>query len=735
VLELATGIAGPYAGRLLAMLGADVVKREPEVGGDETSALEVHLNTGKRRISGAVALERALDWAEVVIDGRVASEVGDAEPPDAVWITTSPWGFQGAPARIADELLVQARSGVMSTTGDPDGPPLRFPGFQSQYLAGAHAAAAALLALRVPGCRHIDVPWVHAIACGVEGGWARNLQAGLRDSPGGAHQLDVYPSGALPCADGFVVPGTVRPSDWVVQCQVYERPDLIADERFRSRRRRAANQEELWKTLEPWYRARTRAQIFEAALAGGWAAGMVLGAADLFDDPHLRARGFLGEVALPDGGRVRAAVRPWIAPDVDGGSRELRAPGADDRDFAAAALRPAPERGSLDGVRVLELTQAWAGPFAGRMLASMGAEVVKVESQNRPDGWRGPVPFGLNAPDLGRPRDELSVEISANYNTINRGKRHCSIDLTTGDGREVFLELVAKADVVIANQTARVLPKLGLDYAALSRANPRIILVHMPALGASGPFRSAVGYGTIVEGMGGFGSLFGPPEAGARISQTYYPDPVAGVHAGLAALSMLERRDRTGRGGEVDLSHQEVLWLQLGESIVAAARGERVERIGNRIPGTATSGVFRTHDARWVAVSSEVDCDDLVARSESRTAAELLSELGSRGAEACEVLHFAEARDDPWMRDAIERLEHPVTGERPYLRVAFRVDGEPVDSRGAAPLFDRDTRAVLEEWLALPQQRIEALVASGAVGGAPDPGRLREFYMKASGRS
>jgi crotonobetainyl-CoA:carnitine CoA-transferase CaiB-like acyl-CoA transferase len=753
VLELATGIAGPYAGRLLSMLGASVVKREAE-GGDavrrqpldsravpDPSPLDVHLNTGKRRISQAVPLERALGWADVVIDGRVASEVGGAGMAlraGAVLVTTSPWGFGGPPARIADELLVQARSGAMSTTGDPDGPPLRFPGFQAQYFAGAYAAAAALLALRIPGCRHIDVPWVRAIASGVEAGWARNLQADLRDAPGGAHQLDVYPSGALPCADGFVVPGTIRPADWVAQCGVYGQLELVGDERFRSRRRRGANHQELWRNLEPWYRGRTRAQIFEAALGGGWALGMVLGAHDLLDDAHVAARGFLQEVALPGGGQLRAATRPWIAPGVGDASPTLAAPGADDTAFSREPRTPRGEplpRQPLARVRVLELTQAWAGPFTGRLLAALGAEVVKVESASRPDGWRGPEPFGLMAPHLGRDAGELSVEISSAYNTINRNKRHCAIDITTEDGRGVFLELVGRADVVIANLTARVLPNLGLDYAALRRANPGIILLNMPALGASGPFRAAAGYGTIVEGMGGFAALFGPPEAGARISQTYYPDPVAGLHASVAVLSMLERRDRTGDGGEIDLSHQEALWLQLGETLVAAAQGRDVERVGNRMPGTATSGVFRTRDDRWLAIASDVDCDDLAAESQSRSAAELLAALESRGAAATEVLHFAEARDDPLLRETIETVEHAVTGSRPYLRVPLEVDGRPLDTRSPAPLFGQDTHDVLAEWLSMPDDRIDRLVAGGAVGGAPDPERLRAFYRKRSGRA
>lgn len=758
VLELATGVAGAYGGRLLALLGARVVKLEA-AGGDpleaqpiESGALEglsplhVHLNTGKRRVRrDRVPLGRALRWADVAIESRVRHELdGTALDPNRlsrlphppVLVTTSAWGFEAPDAGIVtDELLVQALSGAMSTTGDPDGPPLRLPGFQAQMLSGAYVAAAALAALRSPGSRHVDVPWVACMASGVEGSWSRNLQTDSREPPGGPHQLGLFPSGALPCADGFVVPGTVRPSDWVAQCGVYERPDLLTDERFRSRGRRTRNHAELWNTLRPWYAARTRDQIFRAALDAGWACGMVVRGTDALVDPHLRARGFLTQQTLPDRSVISQPRRPWLGPDLPAGRARLSVAGEDDGWFESAAYdeRPAtPPRAPLSGVRVLELTQAWAGPFVGRFLGAFGADVVKVESARRPDGWRGPSPFGLMAPHLDVDPKSFSVEIGPNFNTLNRNKRHCSIDLRHEHGRAVFLDLVGAADVVVANMTARVLPDLRLAYADLAAANPRIILIHMPALGATGPYRGAAGYGTVVEGMGGLGALFGAPEEGARITQTYYPDPVAGLHASVAVLSMLERRERTNEGGEVDLSHQETLWLQLGEALVSASRGRDPERMGNAVPGAATSGVFPTNDGRWVAVSSSVACDDLVAESDHETADALLTALAERGARAVPVLHFAEARDAEPMRRWIEHLHHPVTLERPYLRVPLTVDGARLDSRRPSPLFDQDTDEVLKEWLGLDPDEIGALRLTDAVGGAPDPDGLRDFYLKRS---
>lgn len=750
VLELATGIAGPYAGRLLAMLGATVVKVDPP-GGDpvrrqaldegpvrDPNPLDLHLNADKRRVA-AGPLEPLLDWAQIVLESRVHNELrgGELDPerwaarPDGpVVITTSPWGFDaedsGSPL---DEILVQAVSGVMSTTGDPHGPPLRFPGFQAQYFAGAYAATSALAALR-SGAAHVDVPWFACMASGVEGTWSNCLQTGRRPSPGGAHQLDIFPSGALPCADGFVVPGTIRPSDWVAQCRVYGRPDLVQDERFRSRRRRRKNWEELWAEIEPWYQERTRREIFDAALDEGWALGMILRASDALDDPHLATRKFWSELTLPTGKSVRVPGRPWRATELNAREPTLSEPGSDEapRDGPVAPR----ERQPLQSLRVLELTQAWAGPFVGRLLGVLGADVIKIESPNRPDGWRGPSPFGAAAPDLGQDPKAMSVEIGPNFNSLNRNKRHCAIDLVDPAGRALFLRLVGEADVVVANMTAAVLPKLDLDYETLARANPRIILINMPALGASGPFRHAAGYGTIVEGMGGFASLFGPPDAGARISQTYFPDPVAGLHATLAVLTLLEQRERTGRGGEVDLSHQEILWLAQGEALVASALGQEVERVGNRMPGAMSSGVFATRDERWVAVASETPCDDLLARSREMDAEQLLAELRAQGVHAGEVLTYADAAERGPMTQAIEPVVHPVTGERPSLRVPLVVDGAALETRRPAPTFDQHTDEVLGEWLELADGEIEALRAGGSVGGAPNPEALREFYQKRS---
>lgn len=328
VLELATGVAGPYAGRLLAMLGADVVKVEPDDGDparampvddrplDGTSPLFLHLNLGKRNTRRSrVAIERALDWARVVIDDRVRVQV-DGSPLDPVALrgralvlaSVTAWGFDAAdPGAPRDELLVQAAAGVMTVTGDRDGVPLRFPGWQSQYMAGAYAAASALAALGDDEFHHLDVDWASCIATGVEGGFERSLQTQADIPPAGPHPRHVFPSGAIACADGHVVPGTVRRHDWESQVRLYDMPHLLGDERFKHRGARAQNWRALYDAIAPWYAPREKRDIFTAALDLGLALGMVVTSTDVLSDEHLLARGFL---TAADGAFV-APGAPW----------------------------------------------------------------------------------------------------------------------------------------------------------------------------------------------------------------------------------------------------------------------------------------------------------------------------------------------------------------------------------------------------------------------------------------
>src|SRR3954469_12560938 len=322
------------------MLGADVVTVEPP-GGDPSrrmaiddrplpdgrpGPLFVHLNAGKR-----FATDVDLTGVHVVLDDRVRNQrTGTELDPDRLAaqgltvVSMTAWGYDAdTPGEPHDELLVQALSGMVQATIE-DGRPYRFPGWQSQYLAGGFGVAGALTALSEPGPHHVDVSWVGSILTGVEGGTCAYLHAADQPKRPGSDagrdrqqgfQVGAFPAGVFRCKDGHVIPGTVRPVDWDLQVGVYGMPELLTDERF-DPLHRFTNRDELRSILQPWYDDHTKADIFGAALDAGWACGMVMTAGDAPDDPHLAERGFLGEVEA-DGVRAQAPVRPWrIVPPI-----------------------------------------------------------------------------------------------------------------------------------------------------------------------------------------------------------------------------------------------------------------------------------------------------------------------------------------------------------------------------------------------------------------------------------
>jgi crotonobetainyl-CoA:carnitine CoA-transferase CaiB-like acyl-CoA transferase len=249
---------------------------------------------------------------------------------------------------------------------------------------------------------------------------------------------------------------------------------------------------------------------------------------------------------------------------------------------------------------------------------------------------------------------------------------------------------------VLCNFTSRVMPQLGLAYDELAAVNPGIVVVRMPAWGTRGPYSHCAGYALTVEAMGGFAARWGYEDEGARVSDHYWPDSVAGTHAALAVLTGLERRDRTGAGCEIDLAHQEAMWLQGGEAlIVADQRGADIGRTGDREPGVDRSGIEPDGAGGWVAV------------------------VGDRREPVLDVLGAAADEQLAWRFDTVERAH---VGAMRLLRPPLVVDGRPVTTRRPAPLFDEHSDEVLREVAGYDEPRIAELRAEGVVGGQlPDP--------------
>ena len=380
------------------------------------------------------------DWAHVVIDDRVRVDLDDGElesGPKLVSVT--PWGIDGPRAgTIADELIVQAQSGFLGFNRDPGGPPLRLPGWPAQYMAGSLAAAAAMMSLRVDA-HHVDVSWLAAFLNSVELCYADALHCERRREPVGAHPPTAFPSGAIPCADGYVAPGSIRAIDWEMQFLLYGRPDLVENQEYFHRQKRADHVDELWEIIRPWYGERTKREIFQNALDTPWAVGMVMTPSDALTDEHLTERELLVPVDTPDG-PTRIIGSVWRGAGLPVADQRLSPPAADPvPDEHAVAV----DLGRLDGIRLIEMTVAWAGPYVGNLLSPLGVDVVKLEAQAPFDGLRALRPYdhGMRPGQEAMVEDNRFLEASGLFNALNRGKRGCILSLASDEGRDVFLDL------------------------------------------------------------------------------------------------------------------------------------------------------------------------------------------------------------------------------------------------------------------------------------------------------
>ncbi len=758
VLEYATGIAGPYAGRLLASLGATVVKVEPDGGdparrqpvddeplGDGPSPLNVHLNAGKQN-AAAEAVDP--EWAHVVLSSDVLADLaGTALDPDRLatrreacepaprLVTVTAWGADAdQPGIIADELLVQTATGFLGFNRDEDGPPLRLPGWQSQYVAGGLASAAAQLILRTDA-NHIDVSWLGALLTATELCYGDALHCQRRRDIVGPHPPTSFPSGAIPCKDGHVCPGSIRPIDWEMQCLFYGIPEWIDDRELRHRHWRVPHVDRVWKRIEPWYAERTKREIFQLALDSPWAAGMVMTPLDALADEHLAARGYLDTIDVDGHEPTTGPIRPFVARGLPVGDQRVRATGADQGPAPGDGPAPPLELRRFEDLRVIEMTISWAGPYVGNILGPLGVDIVKIESTSPFDGFRTQRPYdhGMRPGQEDLVHDNRFYEAGGLFNAVNKGKRDCVVSLSDPEGREAFLELVRHSDALVANFSAHVLTQLGLDIETLLSVNPRFVVVRMPAFGVTGPYSDAVGYGSIVEAMGGMGHRQGYEHEGARISNLYFPDPVAGIHAANALLAGLVAADLTGHGQEIDLSHQEAMWQHSGEALVLAAReGRDIGRMGNREPGVELATFVQCSD-NWVAVVATGSAVDearrMIGSAAETEAAHLVDALRGVGAGAEICLDPWTAPDEDRVRSRLDVVDHPITGPMRHLASPYTVDGTRPTPRSHAPLFDQHTDEVFAEVGGLSPERIAELRAGGHIGGElPPPAELGFVY-------
>lgn len=399
----------------------------------------------------------------------------------------------------------------------------------------------------------------------------------------------------------------------------------------------------------------------------------------------------------------------------------------------------------LRGVRVVDLSMGWAGPLAARHLADMGAQVIKIESCERFDWWRGweATPEWI---------DSNAAEQSASFNTVNRNKLDVTLDLMSADGKDLLKRLVAIADVVVENYSAGVLPKLGLGYDALKAANPQLVMLSMPAFGTNGPWSPYRAYGSTVEHASGLPHLNGEPDWPPTMIHVAYGDAVGGLNGAAALLTALRHRHRTGEGQYLDLSQSEGLFpLGIHGILHQSVTGRPPLRTGNRSADFAPHGIYPARgddqwvvlqvltESQWRALGGLIegldrfgDTADRLARRvelDRRIAAwtrtqerdEVMRLLQAVGIPAAAVYNMLEVLADPHLaaRRHWQMIERAYVGLQPNPVAPYRVGHAPYTIETPAPTLGQHNRRMLGELLGLTDADLERLARIGVIGERP----------------
>ncbi|MFT7599490.1 MAG: crotonobetainyl-CoA:carnitine CoA-transferase CaiB-like acyl-CoA transferase [Acidimicrobiales bacterium] len=798
VVELAEGVAGPYAGKLLADYGADVIKVEP-VHGDrarrlgpfptgaidsEQSALFLHLNTNKRSVIGAPGdplVDELLAGADVVIQSTPSPEPADLrrQHPNLVVLSVTSFGLEGPySGYVGEEIVHYALGGPMSASGHPEREPVKMGGDLGQYQCGTVGAVAALSAVRMAesggGGSHIDLSNVDTQISSIDRRMTYLLYAAYRGQDverAGGYSITAFPIGTRPAPDGFVqvstlinwIPRMLAVVDNPDMAAIYADPGWMLDENV---------PETADALLLQWTLTRTRQEAMEEAQAGGWPITAMNKPIDLLTDKHFDARGFFVPVEHPVGGKVRQPGPPirmtdgWdirrpaptLGQHTDEVAAEIRATDSPPSATISTAQKTLP----LDGIRVLDMTVVWAGPYTTAILGDLGADIVRVDNPTVfPSATRGVLP---------RPTKEMVAEIGgifggypdadpgdrpwnrmALFNAHARNKRSVTLDLKKASGREAFFSLVEQCDVMIENNSVDLLDKLGIGWDDLHARNPKLILIRMPSTGLDGPYREYLGFGVNFEALCGLGAIRG--YQGGDLSENdavYHMDAASGSAGAFATLAALRRRDETGVGELIELSQAENMMNHIGEFFIDAERtGVEHEPMGNRHQVRAPQGCYPcTGDDAWAVITVGSDEEwgglgraagspDWASDARFATAAhrranhdeldellaawtstmppyEVFERCQAEGVPAAPVLHELESFKDPHLvaRQLFKPNGNDETGTHLHPGPLWRWDG-PDFQWNPLPVLGGDNEAVFKDLIGMSNDQYAALDADG----------------------
>lgn len=407
----------------------------------------------------------------------------------------------------------------------------------------------------------------------------------------------------------------------------------------------------------------------------------------------------------------------------------------------------------LQGLRVVELCEVWAGPMAGSLLGDLGADVVKVESYPRNSMTR---PLQTPQP---WPGDGPAYERSPIHHISNRNKRNVAVNLRSEDGADAMRRLLAGADVFFEGYSAGTVDRMGFSWEVARELNPRLVYLSVPGWGASGPYEGYVTLGSGLDAAGGHTVVRGYPDHPVEdIQPIYHSDATGALAVVFAVITALEQRERTGAGQYVDVSQIEVLNWHLPALVADWAVNQRTgERLGNADPLVVPHGCYRTDggeagDESWVFIAAEDDRQwaALAAAAQhpewaerghpwatihgrlghrevidaalaefalTGTAEEIATRVQEAGAIASPVIAPWSLLANPQhaVREWMQYVDHPVVGTQAFPGFLWRVSPDAATWDRPSGLVGEHNREVLGE-LGYTDAEIEALLESGAIG-------------------
>lgn len=737
-------------------------------------------------VAGADVLVESFDPGELERRG-LGRAVLEAANPALVHASITAFGSDGPKAGWAHtDLTIAAASGVASLTGDEDRAPLRVTVPQAFLHAAADAAGAVLVALhereRSGWGQHVDISaqQSHSVASQSfllshpgHAGAASRVAGGVRLAG-----LDTKVQLLWPCKDGQVSvtflfgssmgPFTRRLMEWVQE-------EGFCDERTRDKnwvdyavmlydgREPIAEYERLKQILHDFFMTKTKAELFEATFSRRVLIAPVTTTAEIAHSEHLADRGFWQDVACteladrggaPAGGSARSAgpvarfpgafakfsATPLVPRPMPAAlGADTAALRAEPRRPVARPTGPAPTgRLPLEGLKVADFMWVFAGPWASRALADLGATVVRVESVHHLDTLR----TAGNFQD-----DKTHPDWSLQFGNLNAGKLSVALDLSKPEARDVALDLVRWSDVVLESFTPKAMKGFGLDYESLRTVKPDLVMASSCLMGQYGRHAHLAGFGTMAAAVSGFFHVTGWPDRQPCGPFGAYTDYVSPRFLLVSVLAALEWRRRTGEGQHIDLSQAEASLQLLAPAVLDyTVNGRVVERAGNDDVRYAPHGIYPAlGEDRWVAVAvtddeqwralcglvgradlaglsgaARLECrrslDEVLASwTEGRTPDEVTALLQGVGVPAHGVQNTVEAFEDPQLdhRGHFVEVPHAAMGRTWVEGCRARLSRTPARVDRGAPTIGEHSWEVLTEVLGYDEERAAELAAAG----------------------